>query len=431
MAIKQSPGLQLGAALARLTLGKAGKKPVSGTPSVPGTLTSPAPASSGMPPIPSPPPTGQTVQAALPGITAQATKEETARLASEQEQTDRANRLAQTATGTVGQADLGFQQAQTAAQVGHQTNQALLQDAQAALQKLPEQVQGTVDAAKNDFAAFAQKGLSEVTARADETISKVAEGQGAALQAATQGIQGNVRNQINAISGDPNIPPAQKAQMITQVKMQGAMALAPAVGQTILQFNTLQAETAVNMNKQVTDTINQATATYGGLATAGMQQVAGAFEASKQIGATLAGIAVNDNSTYAMNKAAITAQRFQADSVGDQFQLALLPDRATPVPQYSQIMAGDLQARVNAMQADFQNLAYTYGMSIDEIMRQQGEWNSKINSLGSVVGMLPGAAGVIGTAAVGLFGAFSQPQIQPPTFAGPAGGYGGGYGGYK
>lgn len=372
----------------------------------------------GRPAIPKAPPTGATIEGARPGITQQATSEEQQRLDEGNRMSGLAEGMGAEATQDTEQATTSYDQTLNANYAQHQQNQAAVQDQQQKLEAMPGQVQEVVQTAKQDFQTFAQEGLGQVTARADQAIADVAKGQGYALQAATQGIQGNIQAQVNAISSDPNIPPAQKAQLINQVKVQGAMALGPAVGSTILEFNKLQAETAVQMNSQITSAINQATSSYGALSQQGMQVEAGALEAARTIGATLTQMSINDNNQYIQNKTAINAARFQAEMTNNQFQLALLPERERPIPMFSTVMMDDLNMQVSAMREEFMLLSQQYGMQMGEMMAQRATWDSRFNLLSSAFGMIPGPVGMIGAAGAGLVGAFGQPTFQPATTVG-------------
>lgn len=364
---------------------------------------------------------GEAIREAQPGIVAAATTEEQQRLSEGNRMAGLGDTLSREVGGAVQQAENSYQNLFEANYNIHQQNQADIDEQQRLTTELPNQVRAEADAAKQDFATFANQGIETITQRADKALDDVSRGQGYALTAATQGAQANIENQVAAISADTNIPPSQKAAMISQVKMQGAMQVGSVVGETVLSFNKLQADTAVAMNGQITNAINQATSSYGALTQQGLQSVTAAMEGARQLGIQLTGLSLNDNQQYLANREVITSKRFEAQMTGNNLQLALLPERERPIPMFSQVKLGDLSMTLDAAGADAQDLRERFGMDMAFQMMQYQAQIQQNNILSSMIGALfPGKAGGTASTLVGGVLNLFQPQMPQPGFA-PAG----------
>lgn len=230
------------------------------------------------------------------------------------------------------------------------------------VEQLPQQVQTAVDSAISDFKGYTGEAISANVARAEEITSQVMQGQSMAMASAVQGVQGNINNQIAQINSNPDIPAAQKQQMINQVRIGGSMQMGPIIGANILAFNQLKAETATNLNSQITSTVNQAVASMGALEQTGMTQMGGAFQASAQLGSALTQMEVNSRHTMNAERLQLNSERDKNEWTNNQLQLALLPERDDPVAFYSDVMMDDLSLTMEAMRMDGEEAARIWGM---------------------------------------------------------------------
>lgn len=248
------------------------------------------------------------------------------------------------------------------------------------------------------FGRMLDERLGTITERADQALGDVMKGHEWAMQSAVQGIQGNVNNQVAQINADPNLSPTQRQQMISQVRMQGSMQLAPAVGQTILAFNTLQAQTATQLTNTIASAQTAAMGLQGQMATAGMTQITGAQTASAQLGTEIQKMMGDTRQSSMAMRSTVEGLRQQAINSNDQNQLALLPHREQEAILYSPVYQQDVGMALNAFQMDmaerWQDLGFQYMMQ----MQQQAKKDSMVNNLfglaQAALGLAPGLIGL-------------------------------------
>ena len=366
---------------------------------------------SGLPPPPDLEARGEFIQEQTPAITQQARQEEGQRAGiMQQEVGDLASELQQT------DYDIGQRSREDifASQQAHAQNQQDIQRTQQVVADLPGRVTQQVHEARADLNRYLGTQIGAQEEWAKGAMADVSKGQSMAMEAAVQSSQATINNQIAQINANPDIPPSQKQQMINQVRMQGAMQMGPIIGSTILEFNKLHADTAVNFGNQLTSLRGAAVGQMGQFETAGMGAITGAQQAAAQMGSQLTQLQVNDRNQYIADRNQIHSARFQAENSNNQLMLAMLPEYESTVPIYSSIMQDDLAANVLAMSMDNEDALKLYGMQLQTIMQQMQQQSQRFNALSGALSMIPGPAGMIASAGVGLLGAFQKnPAPQP------------------
>lgn len=332
---------------------------------------------------------------------------EEAQLAAEEADKARADRFAseigQDVHGDVNRLDtqrirLGRDADEVSAQIAEQQDR---------LQEIPGLVRTEFENVRKEFDAMSTAALDRVDTAKEEALGGVMRGQSAAMQSAVQGIQGNINTQVAQINSNPNLSSAQKQSMVAQVKMQGAMALAPAIGQTVLGFNQLAANTAVSFGQISASVQNTITTQQGALALG----QAGAFgEAQVRVGQMtneLISIDVNSQVSFAKTQNELLGMRNIAHNTGNDLLLRLLPEQDTPYADFTGSSATRLQFENDIMMKDFSMQLQSAGMDITVAMLRQMQGTPISNMLqgffqgfsqtgnifGGVMGGLGGLAG--------------------------------------
>ncbi len=199
------------------------------------------------------------------------------------------------------------------------------------LSTLAEDATSEFDRLKDEFSTIGMDALARTDARGIAAAGQVMEGRTAAMQAAVQGIQGNINASIAKIQSDPNLTQAQKASMVAQVKLAGASSMAPAIGETILGFNTLAADVAVSFGGFANDIEGGIVSEMGAFGRAEADVFARATVASREITSQLLGIQANSDTAFATATATLEGIRSQAEMSGNQLLLDNLPNLDDPV----------------------------------------------------------------------------------------------------
>lgn len=198
------------------------------------------------------------------------------------------------------------------------------------LKKIPGLVEDKFDQISDDFGAVADASFDRLDSNREDALAEVDRGRSAAMQAAVQGIQGNVNNQIATINSNPNLTQAQKASMTAQVRLAGASSMAPAIGSTILGFNQLAVEVHTKfgaISGQIQGQILQGEAAIG---IAGGQAFATAQVAVGQMTNQLLEIDANAAVGFANAQSQLLATRSHATMTSNDLLLRLLPEQSTP-----------------------------------------------------------------------------------------------------
>ena len=213
--------------------------------------------------------------------------------------------------------------------------QANLETAGDELEKIPEAITSEFGRLREEFDVKASTAFDQIDTQRGAALGEVWKGQSMAAQSAIQGIQGNINAQVSQIQSNPNLTAGQKANMISQVKLAGASAIAPAIGANQLAFNQLASSTATNF-ANITGTIqNQITASQGQLT--GMQ--GNAYSQAKvavgQMTNQLLEIDANASAAFANSQANLLGMRSQAEMSGNTLLANILPMQGQPWADYT------------------------------------------------------------------------------------------------
>jgi hypothetical protein len=282
--------------------------------------------------------------------------------------------------------------------------QAGVQEQQERLEEIPAAVQQEFTNLRKEFDVQAGDAFERVEGQRAEALAEVHQGQSAAMQAAVQGIQGTINQQVSQINANPDLTDAQRTSMIAQVRMQGAMSLAPAVGQTVHQFT----ETAANVHTQfgaITGQIQtQVLAGQVQLLEASGNAFAQAQNSVGQMTNQLLDIEANANNSYANSQNQLLATRSMAENASNDLMLRLLPEMSTPYADFTGSAATRFQFEHDIMMEQFQMQLQQAGMNIHVAMLQSMQGNPLSNMLQGALGGMAQFGGMGGALMGGLGG---------------------------
>jgi len=206
---------------------------------------------------------------------------------------------------------------------------------EARIDQIGENVDNQFQQAQEQFRTASQAALSNVREDRDDALKDVYRGQNAAAEAAVAGVHGQVRSAMARIDSNQNLSPAQKEQMKAQVSMNGALNLNAAVGQNMLQFNTLAANTATQFGQILGGLESVTLQGEAGLGQARAQASLEAQTAAAELGNELVGIRANADQAYSAQQGNLLMLRTQAQLTGNELAVNLLPAQASPYIDYS------------------------------------------------------------------------------------------------
>lgn len=267
--------------------------------------------------------------------------------------------------------------------------QETLGSVQQGLQTLPKDTALAFDFAHRKFSGALSDALSDVEGARETAMADVYTGQAQAMQAAVQGTHGQVNAQVAEINANPDLTQAQKAQMTSQVKMQGAMQLAPAIGATQLQFNTLAANTNTAFGQILGQVTTAGLAAEGQLLGAGAAATAQAHATVSALGAELLKVEQTADTEYAAAQSQLVGLKSQVEMLGNQFAAELLPAQATPFVDHSGSALLDLQSLADIIKSDISVSLTEYGLDIN-LMAAQASQGSPLENLIGLVGAFRG-----------------------------------------
>lgn len=205
-----------------------------------------------------------------------------------------------------------------------------LDDAGEQLQAIPGEVDSRFGELRDEFTALSDASFDRVEGQREEALGNVMQGRSMAMEAAVQGIQGNVNNQIAKIQSNPNLTDAQKQGMISQVRLAGASSMAPAIGQTVLAFNQLSADVATKFGT-ITGALEGASiAAQGQLIGVQGQVYAQTRIAVGEMTNQLLEIDANANVAFANSQSQLLGARAHAQMTSNDILLRTLPEQGTP-----------------------------------------------------------------------------------------------------
>lgn len=219
---------------------------------------------------------------------------------------------------------------------------------------LPDAVRDEFQSIRDQFSDVVSGAVSDIRGDRDAALAQVFQGQSQAMSAAVQGIQGNVNTQIAQINSNPNLTDAQRQQMISQVRMTGAMQMGPTIGATQLQFNQLAADTATKFGSFVTQLEGAGIAGQAQLGTAQGQAFTQASIAAGQLGNELLSIEANSGPAFAAAQSQLLGLESQAEMTGNQIQASLVRDLQGNFVPFSDPTMFDLQSTFDLMKFEAQ-----------------------------------------------------------------------------
>jgi hypothetical protein len=320
---------------------------------------------------------GPSKEAAAQQLMTQAEQERTSQEAIK----NQAGQIAQGVSGAVktGQASAGALQTEARGMKEGFDTQAQALAGQ--VQQMPDQVSAKFDAALGALQPKIDAAAGVIDTKETAALAGVMQGKSAAMQAAVQGIQGQIRNTVAQIQADPNLTDAQKQQMIAQTRMQGAAQMAPAVGQTQLQFNTLQANTATAFGQMATSIQQTGLASFAQMATAGAEAYANSTNAANQIGAHILDTQANADNNYLTSQGNLVNLRASLEMQGATLKAQLLPVQGVPYADYGSVQLLDTQMTMDLWKADAQQLGGTAGLQIMQDIAKSSNNMSWLNTL--------------------------------------------------
>ncbi len=236
------------------------------------------------------------------------------------------------------------------------------------IQEIPGEVKAEFEDLRQQLSAERNASFDRTDAQREEALSGVMQGRSSAMQAAVQGIQGNVNNQVASIQSNPNLTDAQKAGMISRIRMSGAGAIAPAIGQTVLGFNSLAADVATKFG-QITGQLESTGLTVS----AGLMGQQGAAYAQSQIAvgemaSQLIDIDASSSAAFAQSQSQLLATRSHATMTSNDILLRTLPLQNTPFPNYTESATAAFEIALGLQDKDFIRTLQVGSMELTKAM---------------------------------------------------------------
>lgn len=281
------------------------------------------------------------------------------------------------------------------------------------LQDIPNQITSEFERLREEFGAEADASFDRIDVQREAALAGVMQGRSQAMEAAVQGVQGNVNNQIAQIQANGSLTDSQKQSMISQVRLQGATSMGPIIGASVLQFNQLAADVATKFGSITGQLEGIGLQVKGQLI--GMQGEAFA-SAQVEVGRMtnqLLDIQASSDASYANSQGQLLAIRSQAEMAGNGLMVELLPAMATPYLDLTGATNAAFSVATGLMMDQFQLDAGSFAMDLNiaALREQQGNFLSRL-----VEGFFSGFAvagnkkgGILG--AVGAISGGQGPQV--------------------
>ena len=235
----------------------------------------------------------------------------------------------------------------------------------------PDKVKAQFDAKLGQLEGKITDAQGVIDQKQTAAMAEAYSGKAAAMQSAVQGIQGNINSAIAQINADPNLTPAQKTQMISQTRMQGAGQMAPAVGATIFQFTQLATNTMTAFGQMSANLQTTGVSTFGQMATAGADAYANSMNAANSVGANILATQANADGNYLSAQANLSSMRATLELQGDGLRASLIPAQGTHYAQYGDGDLENIQLAAGMRDKDNAQLAGTAGLLITQEIGKQ------------------------------------------------------------
>ncbi len=280
------------------------------------------------------------------------------------------------------------------------------------LEGLPQKISSEFESLRAEFDTKLDASFERVEGQREEALGQVMQGRSEAMEAAVQGTQGAINTQVAQIQSDPNLSAGQKRSMIAQVKLAGASSLGATVGQSVLGFNQLAAQTAVSFGQITGQLEATGLTTAGQLIGAQGNAFAQAQVAVGEMTNQLLQIDANSSIAFASSQTQLLATRAQAQMGSNDLLLRTLPEQSTP---YLDLTGSSMAAYAigsDIMKSQFIMDLQSFGAAIQVAMLQSMEGSPLQNLFeGAMAGFQAGGA----TGAIfGAAGAFVANQDPGP-----------------
>lgn len=279
-----------------------------------------------------------------------------------------------------------------------------IEQAKEDIKEIPGEVKTEFERLRSQFENTSNIALDRVDSQREAALADVFMGQGAAMEAAVQGIQGNLNSTIAKIQANPNLTSAQKASMIMQTKLAGASALAPAVGATIVQFAEIRANIATTFGTISGNVQSTILGQQGNLAVAAGNAFSLAQVEVGKMTTQLLEVQANVEVAFSAAQNQLLGTRAMVENNANQQLLNLLPELGEPYLDLTNAAATRLT---------FENDMWLKNANL--VLNQAG-FQLQVAMIQSMQGT-PG-----GNMLMGLAGGYSQGGI-PGAIAGGVGGY--------
>jgi hypothetical protein len=355
---------------------------------------------------------GQSAAELGQGIVDTETQRAEDQFASETEQAERFQELGEDVKADTEETVGAIDETREGLQSDQERFQESLEGANEQIQNIPTEVTNEFERLRDEFGEAADASFDRIDSQRTEALADVQQGRAAAMQAAVQGIQGNVNNQVAQIQANPNLTDSQKQSMIAQVRLQGASSIAPAIGQTVLQFNQLSADVATKFGA--------ITGQLEGIGLQGEAQLAGlqgqAFAQAQiavgQMTNQLLEIDANASVGFANAQSQLLATRSHATMTGNDILLRTTAEMGTPVLDLTGASTAAYEIGRDIMDSQWERDAQSFGMDLQIAMIRSMQGSPLSNML---QGFLGGFAkfGNISGALLGGIGGFSGANQGP------------------
>lgn len=249
------------------------------------------------------------------------------------------------------------------------------------IDEIPAKISAEFDRISSDYDRDVSQSLGRMDAKAEAAAANAMQHRADAMQAAVQGIQGNVNTAIAQINANPNLTQAQKASMIASTRLKGASALAPAIGATVVEFAKIDAEIATAFGGFSANIETMALSKKGDLAGAEGAAFAESTVAVKEITNMLLSTSAQADASYNASQSQLLATRTHAQMTGSQIEASLLPERYAPWydPTGLATLTSDLNKEI--MNEDWRKATESIAMAINFRMLQEQEGNPGRNGM--------------------------------------------------
>lgn len=271
-----------------------------------------------------------------------------------------------------------------------------LKDAQENFERIPVEITTEFDRLRTQFDRAASDSFNRIDGQRGAALAEVNAGRSAALQAAVQGIQGSVNTQVAQIMANGSLTQSQKQSMVSQVKLNGATAIAPVIGQSVLAFNQLSTQVHTHFASltgqlEVTGLSGKAQLVgLSGEAYAQAKTVVG------QLTTQLLDMTEGSNAAHANAQSQLLATRAHATLTGNNTLLQLLPEQGTPYLDLTGSAVAAYEIGADILKSQFAMDLQTYGMELQIAAMRSMQGDPASNILEGIVsgfiqGEIPGA----------------------------------------